>query len=247
MNISVLQWNIWYKEDVRKIVEFLKENPADIICLQELPINYATSVVKDSPEYIARELGYNFFYKDLPIEDTDGLHRTLANGIFSKFPIKSSRFAWTKESTGKLGYDDESRAYVEVVLDINGNDITVGTTHMSYTHDFAPNESKKKETDMLLKELKQKSEAYIFAADLNALPGSYTIDSISNLMQNASPSLDQKTWTTKPFSYNGFEANSLGWRLDYIFTTKDIKLIESKILHTEYSDHLPVFAYLEVN
>lgn len=38
MKLSVLQWNVWYKEDIRNIAKFLREHPADVICLQELTI-----------------------------------------------------------------------------------------------------------------------------------------------------------------------------------------------------------------
>ena len=37
------------------------------------------------------------------------------------------------------------------------------------------------------------------------------------------------TWTTKHFSYNGFTETELNWKLDYIFTTKDIKVKETKV------------------
>ena len=246
MNISVLQWNVWYKEDIDSIVEFLRNHPADIITLQEMPISHESFKIKGSPGYIAKQLGYNYFHKDMPIEDPDGKTRTLANGILSKFPIINSRFAWIKESKGAGGYDDEFRAYVEISLNIEGKEITVGTTHMSYTHKFEPTESKIAETDMLLKEINKHLQNYIFTGDLNATPESYTISALSKIMQNAGPSMNQKTWTTKPFSYNGFVASTLNWRLDYIFATKDIKVVSSEILKTKYSDHLPIRAQFEI-
>jgi endonuclease/exonuclease/phosphatase family metal-dependent hydrolase len=242
MQISILQWNAWYDEDINNVVRFLKEHPADIICLQELVIHKN----KNSPKYIANQLGYNFYDYALPISSTDGEKIMLANGIFSRFPITTKRFVLTEESSGVGGYNDESRSYIEVTLDISGKEMTVATTHMSYTHKFEATESKNLETKKLLKEVSNHKESYIFAGDLNALPDSPTVQAISSLLQNAGPDTSVNTWATKPFSYNNFEASTLDWRLDYIFTTKDIAILSSKIIKTDYSDHLPVFALIDI-
>lgn len=246
MNISILQWNIWYKEDLKNISKFIKSQNADVVCLQELTINSKDQSIKDGPAYIAEQLGYNYYCKELPIESTEGENLMLANGIFSRFPIVAKRFAWTNEPKNKGGYDDEFRAYVEVTLEVEGGNISIGTTHMSYTHRFEPTPNKKRETDLLVKNLKEHNARFIFTGDLNALPGSYTISSIEGLMQNAGPDFEKKSWATKPFSYNGFEETELKWRLDYVFTTKDLKVLSSKIVETDYSDHLPVLTNLSV-
>ena len=59
MKISILQWNIWGVEDIHNICKFLKENPADIFCLQELTVNYPKQTVKNTPNYLSKELGLN--------------------------------------------------------------------------------------------------------------------------------------------------------------------------------------------
>lgn len=66
-------------------------------------------------------------------------------------------------------------------------------------------------------------------------------------LQHVGPDFAQSTWTTKPFSFMGFEENELKWRLDYIFASKQIKVLSSNIIPTEYSDHLPIFAECELN
>jgi endonuclease/exonuclease/phosphatase family metal-dependent hydrolase len=245
MTISVLQWNIWYKEDIRNVAEFLRQNRTDIICLQELTIGFSEAI-NDTPAFIAEQLGYHYYCKKVPIESTDGRQLMFVNGVFSRFPIKSNRFVLTNEPKQGGGYDDEYRVYVEVTLDVGGRYITVGTTHMSYTHRFENTDSKNRETDKLIMEIKKHDKSYIFTGDLNATPNSYTLSSVNNILQNAGPYYDQKTWATKPFSYQGFEESELNWRLDYIFATKDLKVESAEILRTEYSDHLPILAKLKV-
>lgn len=246
MEITVLQWNIWYKEDIQNIAKFLNENKPDIICLQELTINSKDQTIKDTPAYIAEQLGYNYYFKELPIESTDGESLMIANGIFSKYPISKSRFVWTTNPNRPSGYNYELRVYVEVTLKIDNKEVIVGTTHMSFTHRFEGTPNKDNETAHLLKELERHQDSYVFTGDLNALPGSNTIKSIEELLVNAGPDLKLKTWTTKPFSYNGFEANTLDWRLDYVFKTKDIKVLSSEILNTQFSDHLPILTKINI-
>lgn len=235
-SLSVLQWNTWYKEDNQNIVTFLIEHPADVICLQELTIE-AEDGIKHLPKYIAEQLGYKCYFKEIDL----GRHKIkLANAILSRYPIVATDAQWINEPTGTGHYDDEYRAYVEATLDIEGTLVTVATTHMSYTNAFVSTARKEQELQRLVDILKTKTGNFIFTGDLNATPDSPTITAISKLLQDAGPDRSQSTWTTKPFSYDGFEAHDLQWRLDYIFASKGLNVIDSAIIETEYSDHLPV-------
>lgn len=237
LGLTILQWNIWYKEDIRNIAAFLKAHPADIICLQELTRGYQ-KVESDTIAYIAKVLGYDYHFQEMPGESS----WTQANAIFSKFPIVAKRSEWINEPTGAGGYDDEYRCYIEVNVDVNGKELTIGTTHMSYTHGFQPTARKTGEAERLAKLLSRHKRNFIFTGDLNAAPDSPTVRSISKILRNASPTAAQNTWTTKPFSYDGFEETELSWQLDYVFTTDDIRIINTEVLKTEFSDHLPVRA-----
>ena len=55
----------------------------------------------------------------------------------------------------------------------------------------------------------------------------------------------ENTWTTKPFSYNGFEATKLDYKLDYVFTSDDITVKDIRVIKTEYSDHLPILCEID--
>lgn len=242
MNLTLLQWNIWYKEDIRNIARFLLEHPADVICLQELTIQDIPEI-GHTPDYLAKQLGYHYFYKAI---DLGKGKIPIANGIFSRYPILSKNWQWINESTGTGHYDDENRAYVEVTLDVGGHKVTIATTHMSYTNAFVSTPRKQQETAQLVKILQSKKQNFVFTGDLNATPYSHTIEAVSGVLRNVGPDLDQNTWTTKPFSYDGFEETELKWRLDYIFATPDVKTTSSKVIKTEYSDHLPVRAEVEL-
>lgn len=247
MKLTLLQWNVWYKEDIRNITNEIKRLNPDIVCLQELTVNHEDQEIKDTIKHVAGMLGYNFYAPLIPLRELEGQELSLANGIFTKFPIKSQKRVWINEPTGGGGYDDEYRAYVEVVLDIDGQDLAVGTVHMSYTHRFEVTESKKAETDKLVSELKKPTIPFIFTGDLNATDESYTIEEVSKILKNAGPAHDEKTWTTKPFSYQGFEEDKLNWRLDYTFVNEKIRVANSNVVETPYSDHLPLLVEVELS
>ena len=241
--LSILQWNVWYLEDIKNIAVFLKENKADIICLQELTIGFDKQDHIHTPEYIAKELGYNVRYKEITFADKSV---KLANAIFSKHELSDTRTVWINQEQGSGSYDDENRAYVETKVTVDGKELTIGTVHMSYTHAFEPSDRKLQETDALVEAIKNNDKDFVLTGDFNAQPDSEVIKRIETHVKNLGPDYDQKTWTTKPFSYNGFEASTLDWRLDYAFGSSDIAVTSSKVLQTEFSDHLPIITVVDL-
>jgi len=235
MSIKLLQWNVWYKEDPNNVIKQLKEIDADILCLQELTIGSSLHSKVDVVQLVKDELGYEVYFKDM-VTGNDGAQ---ANAIFSKYPIKDSKFIWINEPAGSGGYDDEYRCYIEVDIVIGGKKLTVGTTHMSYMHRFEETERKLLESNKLIDQIKNK-ESYVFTGDLNVAPDSKTIKIISDVLKNAGPIYSEPTWTTKPFSYDGFKAETLDWRLDYAFSSTDINVKKASVISTDYSDHLPI-------
>lgn len=243
--MKLLQWNIWYREDANNILKALKQIDADVLCLQELTVNhpeYNRGV--DVPTLLAKELGLSYAFAPVHEEGEE----KFGNGIFSKFPILSSGSSFIQDppSLGEeTDYSKEARVYSEVSIEVNKKKITVGTAHMSYVDRFAVTPAKETETNKLIEILKQKKERFIFSGDLNALPGSYTINEIAKILTHCGPSFNENTWATKHFSYKGFEASTLDWRLDYCFATPDLQVKSAKAVPTDYSDHLPVLVEFE--
>jgi endonuclease/exonuclease/phosphatase family metal-dependent hydrolase len=238
MKIKILQWNTWYKEDIEKKISLLGDVDADIYCLQELSIvdgNNEFDIIKES-------LNLNGF---LGVTETD--HGGQGNAILTKHPIISSNSQLIKDpKEPRQHFSDEGRIYLESNIEINDSVLTVGTTHMSYTDRFEENELKRKESQKLLDILEDHSSSYIFTGDLNATEESKLVKSLESNFMHAGPSYSEKTWTTKDFDYNGFNVSDLEYRLDFVFTTRDLKVINSTIVNTDYSDHLPILVEIEV-
>lgn len=234
--IKLLQWNIWFKEDIDNIVKQLEIIDADIVCIQEL------SILKDDRSNTDKlKKIYQYMYYEVADTFMDG--RSQGNAILSKYPIIKTTSTFVQEpSSNKDDYSEEGRIYIEVQLDIGGKKLNVGTTHLSYTNRFEETELKDKEVDRLIKCF-NKDSMYIFAGDLNASKTSKYIKKIQKYLVNHDTS---NTWTTKPFSYQGFEESKLNWKLDYVFSTRDIVVYDTRVIKTHYSDHLPILCTFQI-
>lgn len=248
MQIKLLQWNILYTEKIENVVKQIKELKPDVVCLQELGVNckYNPSV-PNTAYYIKGQLGYNAFFEEAQRWEEYEEFGAIGNGIFTRFPITKTSAKYVQNQAKVFtDHSHEGRVYVEVDLQVDGKTLTVGTAHLSYVYRFEITEEKRREVDNLLQIIKNKKKQFVFAGDLNSTPTSYATTELSKHLQNCSPSYDQNTWTTKPFDYQGFKEDKLNWRLDYIFATKDVRCLSSKVVKTDYSDHLPVVANLSI-
>lgn len=240
--MRILQWNIWYKERIENVLKTLHDVDADIVCLQELTIGHERNGGIDTPKYLADKLGFNYFYKEAQTLTRKGEEGSYGNGIFSRYPIIKTNFKYIQEpqASDSGDYSKEGRVYIETTVRVEEQEYEIGTVHMSYTDRFAPTPAKTKESDELIKVMCTKKSNFLIGGDFNALPSSYTIKEVTKYLKNAGPDFGQKTWTTKPFSYNDFEVSAMDWRLDYVFATHDISIISARVIKTEYSDHLPI-------
>ncbi len=247
MTIRLLQWNIWFKEKIENIVKEIQKHDPDIVCLQELTQGCTFNRMRDTSEYIARNLGFNHYFKVAQRWKT-GNKKAQGNGIFTRFPIQKKFYDYVAKPEKYLNKpSSEKRIYSEITIDAGGAPLTVGTTHLSYEIRFVQTDKKKKEADNLINIIKNKKKKYVLAGDFNSGPVSYTIDKVQDYLLHAGPDVAEKTWPTKPHKdSSGWSVNSLDWRLDYVFVTGDMKVKSSKIIKTDYSDHLPILVELEI-
>jgi endonuclease/exonuclease/phosphatase family metal-dependent hydrolase len=251
MRIKILQWNIWFQEKVENILGLVKELNPDILCLQEVTIGSKFNNKKDVGKEIAKALKFNYNYSNAHkyiniLEDGTKDSNYGGNAIFSRFPIiKNSNFPIINpEDKEDFSYERRICNVSEIKLE-KEKIITVATTHGSFNPYFLENKEKLEEINNLVDFFKNK-EKLIFTGDLNASPNSKSIKLIEKQLKHCGPDYKKPTWTTKPFSFMGFKETELKWRLDYAFASKDIKVLNSKIIQTEYSDHLPILTEIEI-
>lgn len=248
MKLKILQWNIWTEEDPKNVVKLIQELNPDIACLQEATINCEGNGFINVPKFLQAKTGMNLHFQKAQYWPTDKGKKYQGNCILSRNPFteKTHFYVQKMKHSNFDDYSYEGRVLVVGKIDYEGKILTVGTTHLSYTHKFEETEQKIFEEMKLLSIIKGLPEPLLLAGDFNVPPDSHLIKKLNSQFTDLGPSFNQKTWTTKKFSYQGFEEDELNWRLDYIFGTKDISVAESKVVKTEYSDHLPIFAEIEL-
>lgn len=251
MKIKILQWNIWYQEKVENILKVIKRLDPDILCFQEVTIGSKFNDKRDVAKTIAEKLNYDYNFSsahkyEFPFTP-QGETNYGGNAIFSRYPIiKNSNFPIINpEDSLSLKYERRTCAVSDIKIN-SKKTLKVATTHKSYSNRFIEDEEKIKETQKLIEFFRKNNKNLIFTGDLNLTPDSKSIKLIEKELNHCGPDYSRPTWTTKPFSFLDFKEEELRWRLDYVFVSKDIKIINSEIIQTKYSDHLPILTEIEI-
>ncbi len=228
MQLKILSWNIWYDCFFDEVSKFLTDFGADIICLQE--------VVPDDPSrdtigYITK-LGYKHVFVPVKKIEKDG--RTMGNAIFSKYEITNSQ-------TYNLSEVD-SRKALRADINLREAKLSVFTTHLPHTHQQV-SETQKLQAGNLVKVIPPARA--VLMGDFNATPDSDVVREMRKVMVDTDPK-STPTWSVYPEGCSICKPQAVDIKLDYIFTTKDVKSSFFEVHQSKGSDHLPISAIIEL-
>ncbi|WP_207514803.1 endonuclease/exonuclease/phosphatase family protein [Longitalea luteola] len=271
--IRVLTWNVhWFDEHNRKLKEhkdyrkkmiaFIKEQDADILCFQEF-LEMGKSFTNSNTNAIV-QLNYPYYYRVIDYGAASGRFQS-GVAIFSRFPIVDTQRVRFPES-GKVRAAAESLIGVDVLA--NGKKIRVYSTHLQSVlfqkNDYRNIEIIKSADDSMvtasrsiLKKLRNGYASRGFQADLvrgkldscpypeiicgdfNDVPNSYTYFRIKGNRQDA--------FVRKGSGIGrSFTAISPTLRIDYILADKAFDVLQYNRFVVPYSDHYPVVADLRL-
>jgi endonuclease/exonuclease/phosphatase family metal-dependent hydrolase len=242
MKVKVLSWNIWHGQDMKGVIEFLRKSEADIIGLQEV-LEFENDKNENQAKIIAHELGYNFVY--FPAFKTDRKSPVFiqGNAILTRHEIiKSENNLLSDMSSYQGGGETEPRVAGEVKLKIKNEELRVFVTHLAYSHKLQPSNLRDLQTDKLLSFID--GDKTILMGDFNVTPDSDVIKKVSQIMNDVGQKNGGPTWSIVKRIYKGF-AVDFNYRIDYIFTSKDLKIENYQVEKLLASDHLPIFAVIE--
>lgn len=228
MQLKILSWNIWYNGYFAEISKFLETFNADIIGLQEVVLDDKT---RDVIGFFAN-LGYQYVFTPVLKIKNDG--RTTGNAIFSKYKILRNKTFILSEI--------KSRKAIRADIKVGEITLHVFSTHLLHTHQ-QPSEIQKLQANNLIKAIP--SEHIIVMGDFNATPESETIQKMQDVLVNTDPILTP-TWSVYPEGCLICKPNAINICLDYIFTSKDIKIRLFKVEKSKGSDHLPISVMIEI-
>lgn len=264
--IRILTWNVrWFDEQTKsrrdepsyrgKMLEFIKEQNADILCFQEYlepgrKANY-------SNEKAFYDLKYPYHYRVVDYGKRSGRYE-VGVAIFSKFPIVDS-FQLKYPGPERLRAA-ESLIYCDI--NVRGQIIRVFTTHLQSVlfrkKDYQDLQTIKNaedsiitasksivkklklgytirayQADLVREHLDESPHPEIICGDFNDVPNSYAYFRIKGDRQDV---FVRKGWgVDRTFSHI-----SPTLRIDYILTDKSFKVLQYKRYPLPYSDHFPV-------
>jgi endonuclease/exonuclease/phosphatase family metal-dependent hydrolase len=239
MHLSVLQWNVWFREQADHILHVLAEQQADIVCLQELTQDSYVNPGVNMPARIAA-LGYAYDYRQT-LQFPGPQYYHMGNGIFSKHPIRERRHVYLQYEGTHAGVHHENRVYLEIVIETPVGFLTIGTAHLSFQPELSEVES-----TQLEHAIEHHRERFLFAGDLNVPPDAAAVRMLESHFKPIGPDYMHGTWPTKPYMFDGKTVPDLSRRLDYLFATRDIDIVEGRLIQTPYSDHLPIRLEIEL-
>ncbi|HEX8965089.1 MAG TPA: endonuclease/exonuclease/phosphatase family protein [Patescibacteria group bacterium] len=229
MKIKILSWNIWIECDFKQIKRFLKTSNANIIALQEVNENDS---VRETIKFLD-SLGYQYVFAPIA-EEWEGKMWNYGPAIFTKYKIISSKKYILSE--------ENKRIAIQADIKISNKILHVFNTHLVHTHQQY-SIVQMQQVEELLRHIPH--ERSVLMGDFNAIPESRTMQKVKTILLDADPN-NEPTWSVYSQGCRICNPQKIDVRLDYIFTTKDIKTYSYKVENSKGSDHLPISVEIEV-
>ena len=214
------------KIDFAAIADVIKKCEPDIVGLNEM---YGKSEMADydsQTEKLARLSGLTYckFAEACTLEEG-----TFGNGILSKFPFSSVEVIPIPEEDVKTGTQlYEPRCLLKVRYD---NGLTVLITHFGLNHDEHLHA-----VNTVLENVE--NEKCVLMGDFNVTPDNVILKPIQEKL------VDTSIYFNKP--HLTFPSTNPYKKIDYIFVSKDIKVISADVPQIAVSDHLPHTVEIEI-
>lgn len=255
MTIKTITWNVGgcklirqgsdptllasYSEDgLKEITDFLKNENADIITLQETQSNHTKDQVKE----IADTLGYYYLHDSTSDSHIDSGFK-LGHGIITRYKISNHKFGFFNNPSLEVKWEDGSTAksfdkgYTTCALDIAGQKLMLTTLHLIPFRRFGLDLESKTAKNILSNvddTLANDYSPWLIQGDFN-IDNAQLKEYLPQLFENnmAEILLGQPT-TPK------------GRKYDHI-AFRDLSLLNFKVDSSVHTDHHPVIANFEIN
>jgi len=265
--VRVMTYNVHFGQnmgnnyDLQSIANVITDSGADIVCLQEVDVNWGErSNFDDTLAILAEMTGMESFYAyiyDKPSSRGPGYpNERFGVAFLSKYPIISSdNHEITRWSTqdgdpqpGDPNFPGTTPGFGEIVVDVDGVNVRLYNTHLDYRgenpHDY-PHTIRLDQVNDMLKIMDVEAYPTILAGDMNA---DVADGSAAEVFDPLLAKFDDAGALKGKGDCNSFPSNSPDRRIDYILTTpSSIDVLNSFVINSQASDHCPVVADLLVH
>ena len=245
MSYNVNQGNYLYKNKIKKNIlsGFMKKENPDILLLQEKNSNRIEEELRDLKDYIY-------------------LHKIGKKGaaIYSKFPIINKGEVDFNTNTNSclwadiVTFNDTIRVYS---VHFESNQISKSTENLmeriEKDRTIQPKNIKTilakyktfvqlraKQVSIVTRHIKTSPYKIIVGGDFNDPPMSYTYNQFANILKDA--------FKEKGFGLGISYAGIIPFlRIDYLFVSENIVVMEFETLRSKYSDHFPIKIRVRIN
>ena len=215
------------KIDFQIMADAIKKCGADIVALNEMRDKGVDPQYDEQVKILAEKSGLMYYYFAKAI-DFDGVN-PYGNGLLSRYPIVDAQTILIPEPVVKK-YDGyyETRCLLKAKLN---NGVTVLITHFGLNPDEQENAVK-----TILENLED--EKCVLMGDFNVFPDDEILTPIRERM------CDTADFFGAPLL--SFPSDNPDRKIDYIFVSRDVKVLEADIPEIIASDHRPHTANVDI-
>ena len=215
------------KIDFDIMAKAIIETGADIVGLQEMRDKGETPEYEEQVKILANLTGMKYYYFDPAIYFTN--LGPYGNGFLSKIPIVKAENVFIPDpSPRKYNGYYETRSVLKILLE---NGVTVLVTHFGLNLDEQENA-----VSTILENVTD--EKCVLMGDFNVAPNAEVINPIrAKLKDTASVFNDEKL---------SYPSDKPTIKIDYIFVSNDIEIIDADIPNIVASDHRPHTATVRI-
>lgn len=241
----------------QRMLDIVEAESPDIICFQEYYSRRKGSFdITDSLKQILKTSSYYF----LPSSENN--YESMGLAIFSRYPIKSKGdIVFHRNHTGNASIyvDVEINKQILRIYNVHLQSISFNKEDYNYldkvTKEMDPEISSSKriarmlknafvkrseQVDIMKTHLESCTTSFVIAGDFNDTPASYAVTQLTRALKNTFTEQGKGLGRT----YNGKFPN---FQIDYIAATKDIDVLNHRIIKAKLSDHFPVRSDLRLN
>jgi endonuclease/exonuclease/phosphatase family metal-dependent hydrolase len=235
-----MTWNIAAGHgDLGRIAQVIRSIDPDVVALQEVDVKWSErSAFVDQADSLSKFLHMNVRFApiyDLPSETSTAVpgigSRRFGVAMLSRYPVVS----WKNHEITRLSTQEQNPVpakapgFLETILDVNGTQMRVFSTHLDYRAD--PSVREKQVADMM-EIIGQSTMPTILAGDLNATPAAAELTPLMSKFRDAASTPDGGEKT--------YPAINPARRIDYVLVSKELTVKEVRIAASDASDHRPV-------
>jgi endonuclease/exonuclease/phosphatase family metal-dependent hydrolase len=252
MKIKVISLNIWEGNFLERAIDFLKQESADILFLQEVYGENDSNIADQfrTLEILKEKLGfaYSYFVPGMRHNRSEGMFLQ-GNAILTHFPIKNSSAVFFNDPYNDNFIDGPENnpkyphTLQHAVLDTPIGEINAFNLHGTWDLDGDNYSEKRQQMSQAVIDALKGKDKVILAGDTNAKPTNQAIKNIEEHLKSVFGDELKTTFNMKHKDNPGYATAAV----DMVFVSPDVTVEYKLCPNVDVSDHLPLVALLQLS